>query len=228
MSIINRTKHWLRDLVRYPAYHPADASYDAYWSDRDMRSLNAFQKARIDMIVPYLAGRDSVLDIGCGDGRILAELKRKVPGIQASGIDSSSTALEQARRRGIAVRRGDIRELHNIDTADWVLLLEMLEHMPRSEELLAVAVAHAKKGVIFSVPNTGFMMHRLRLLLGSFPLQWRSYPGEHLRFWTMRDMRWWLDALGYAYELRAYEGVPLLNKLWPALYGAGLLVVIKK
>jgi methionine biosynthesis protein MetW len=229
--MLNRIKHWLRDLFRYPAYRPADDSYDEYWTGRDMNALNSFQKARVELISGRLTGGDSVLDIGCGDGRTLAELMRKMPGIRASGIDSSPVAIEQARNRGIAVHQADLREpakLGSVDAADWVLMLEVLEHMANGETLLAWAVAHARKGVIFSVPNTGFVVHRLRLLLGRFPLQWKAHPSEHLRFWTARDMRWWLRSLGYRFELRAYEGVPVLNRIWPGLFAAGLLVVIRK
>jgi hypothetical protein len=44
----------------------------------------------------------------------------------------------------------------------------------------------------------------------------------------MRDMLWWLNQLGYRYELHAYEGVPFLNHIWPSLFAAGLLATITK
>ena len=84
--------------------------------------------------------------------------------------------------------------------------------------------------LIFSVPNTGYVAHRKRLLFGSFPLQWRNNPGEHLRFWTLGDMKWWLKQLNL-YEksiIKTYEGFPLLNKLWPGMFAMGIIVIIKK
>ncbi len=229
MSALNTLRHWARDLVRYPTFKPADASYDEYWSERDMDSaLNAFQRDRVNYIAGLIGEADSVTDIGCGDGRILAELLRRKPRIVAFGIDSSNTALERARRRGISVLQTDIRKLQNLDLplSDWVLLLEVIEHMVESEELIAFAQAHVRRGVIFSVPNTGFLTHRLRLLLGRFPLQWRAHPAEHVRFWTLRDMRYWLSSLHYAYSIEPYQGIPFLNRMWPSLFAAGLMVVI--
>lgn len=44
-----------------------------------------------------LAGREAVLDIGCGDGKITAELARMVPGGSVLGIDSSSEMIDLAR-----------------------------------------------------------------------------------------------------------------------------------
>ena len=38
-------------------------------------------------------------------------------------------------------------------------------------------------------------MHRLRYMLGRFPLQWIVNPNEHIRFWTLKDLIWWLDYL---------------------------------
>lgn len=226
MSLKNDLKHWTRDLFRYPIYHSADTSYDEYWTQRDMGSLNSFQKYRADFLLKYARGNDSILDIGCGDGRILAYLKGKNSGLQLSGIDSSQKALEVARGRGLDAMQGDLRDLSSLSdhSADYVVLFEVLEHMADSEKLLAWACEHARKAVVFSVPNTGFIMHRLRLLFGRFPLQWRAHPAEHLRFWTMRDMHWWLCSLGYRYEVHAYEGVPALNRIWPALFAAGLIV----
>lgn len=229
MSIPSTIKHWLRDLFRYPNYRRIDQSYNDYWSQRDTGSLNSFQKERADFLLKKVNDGDSVLDVGCGDGRILIYLQAKSPTLHLSGIDGSPWALERARERGLDVREGDIRDVASLGdaTADYIVLFEVLEHITTSEALLAWANAHVRKVIVFSVPNTGFFTHRLRLFLGRFPLQWRAHPSEYVRFWTMRDMRWWLDSLGYQYELHTYEGVPFLNRLWPSLFAAGMIISIK-
>lgn len=228
MSLPNKLKHWFRDLWRYPAYRPVDASYDTYWNSRDMNTLNSFQGERVRIIASRLTSGDSVLDVGCGDGRILEALSVVAQTISASGIDSSGEAIRIARERGLPVRQADIRNLEalNHDKVDWVLLLEVLEHMPESERILAWARAHARKGVFVSIPNTGFIVHRLRLLLGRFPLQWRAHPGEHVRFWTLRDAKWWLSSLGLSGSITCYEGIPLLNTLFPSLFAEGIILCI--
>jgi methionine biosynthesis protein MetW len=169
-----------------------------------------------------------VLDIGCGDGRILEALSVAIPGITVSGIDSSSEAIRIARERGLAVEQVDIRNLEVLrhERVDWALLLEVLEHMPESEMVLAWAREHARKGVIISIPNTGFIVHRLRLLFGRFPLQWRAYPGEHVRFWTLRDVQWWLSSLGLSATILCYEGVPVLSSIFPSLFAEGIIICI--
>ena len=61
-------------------------------------------------------------------------------------------------------------------------------------------------------------------------MQWTLHPGEHLRFWTYRDLKWWLNELSLIDKstVHIYEGIPLLNKLWRGLFGAGFIVKIEK
>jgi 2-polyprenyl-3-methyl-5-hydroxy-6-metoxy-1,4-benzoquinol methylase len=109
-------------------------------------------------------------------------------------------------------------------------MLEVLEHIPNPEKFIKTISKKAKKGVFFSVPNTGYISYRLRLLFGAFPMQWNIHPGEHLRFWTYRDLKWWLNELDLAdrSEIYVYQGIPLLNKIYKGLFGAGFVVKIFK
>lgn len=226
-------KQWLKLIFRYPKLGTHDISYDAYWRSRGLDSkvkLNSFQKKRVDLTVRHLEGDSTVLDVGCGNGAMLRYLNSIKPMKKLIGIDVSEKALVLAKENNIQAIRGDISNLETLKglpPADYILMFEVIEHFPGSEGLIKWAVGHAKRGVFFSVPNTGFFAHRARLLLGRFPLQWRVNPSEHLRFWTVRDMKWWLKNLSFKkYNLKLYEGVPLLNKVWPSLFGQGIWIFI--
>ncbi len=65
-----------------------------------------------------LSGREVVLDIGCGDGRVTAEIARAVPRGQVTGIDSSpemiryaSENFPKARYPNLSFREMDARAL---------------------------------------------------------------------------------------------------------------------
>jgi trans-aconitate 2-methyltransferase len=65
-----------------------------------------------------LAGRESVLDLGCGDGKITAEIARRVPGGRVVGVDSSEEMLRLSREAfplsahpNLSFQRGDARSL---------------------------------------------------------------------------------------------------------------------
>lgn len=53
----------------------------------------------------------SVIDIGCGNGKLLEELKRLSPGIRLVGIETTTTAVNTCRARGLDVFYLNIAEL---------------------------------------------------------------------------------------------------------------------
>jgi trans-aconitate 2-methyltransferase len=55
-----------------------------------------------------LSGSESVLDIGCGDGKVTAEIARRVPGGRVVGIDSSQEMILLARRAFPPSPRGNL------------------------------------------------------------------------------------------------------------------------
>lgn len=226
-------KQWVWSVFVYPKIGERDEKYERYWEERgsaSKRALNSFQRKRAEMVTKYIELDSVLMDIGCGNGGTLLFINEHKSLKKMIGIDVSPTVLAMARESGIETVAADIskpEELVKLPAADYILLFEVLEHLPNSEEVLRWASSHAWKGVFFSVPNTGFFTHRLRLLLGRFPLQWRVRPSEHLRFWTVLDIKWWLKQLGYRdYVLKLYEGPSILNRLWPSLFAQGIRVFL--
>jgi methionine biosynthesis protein MetW len=232
MSFLNTTKHHIKDMFKYNAYNDHDTDYETYWKSRDTKNFNEYQRARAKFLYSMIGPEDSVLDMGCGAGSTLGYLRDQGLRGKYMGVDISDAALNAAKERGVETIKGDIHNpdiLNNIGVYDYVTAFEVLEHMPDSEKLLTWMLDHARKGVLFSMPNTGFFVHRFRLLFGRFPLQWRAHPSEHVRFWTLRDMRWWLDQLGHKNaKIHGYLGVPVLYKIWPSLFAAGQVIFISK
>jgi 2-polyprenyl-3-methyl-5-hydroxy-6-metoxy-1,4-benzoquinol methylase len=210
--------------------------YDQYWKFKSVSAvsvLTPWQACRAKLAARYISGDAlTICDIGCGDGGVLAFFKKNTNSHQLIGTDISNDILERAAAIGIDTMILDISQkdnLKNIPYADFIILFEIIEHVSHSEELVRSAFEHSKKGVFISVPNTGYFMHRLRLLFGKFPLQWRVHPGEHMRFWTAADMRWWLRAMGFVkFHHHLYFGIPILSGVAPSLFAAGQFVFIPK
>jgi methionine biosynthesis protein MetW len=206
--------------------------YDQYWQIKrkgNLTKLSAFQSARANAVLPWIEPNSSVLDIAAGNCAILNFL-RDNKNIKATALDKSQVALEAAKSLGFEAQQIDISciEQHqHLPKVDYILALEILEHIPNAEEVLLSLTNFANKAIILSVPNTGFISHRLRLLFGRFPLQWLCHPGEHLRFWTVTDLRWWLTKLNLdSCDFKFYEGTPILNRLLPRLFAKGQIVKI--
>lgn len=219
--------------VKRPNLSLADTDYDRYWQDKrpgGMGKISRFQRNRAQIILQYLKDGDTVLDIGSGDGAILRHLAQHRR-LKITATDFSEYALRALAGQGMETLRLDAREpidRQALPASDHVTILEVLEHMQNPEGFLMHMVRHSRRSVIFSVPNTGYFPYRLRLALGSFPVQWRLHPGEHLRFWTLRDLRWWVRQLGLAdrASIRCYEGIPMLNRLWPAMFAMGMVCIV--
>jgi len=96
-----------------------------------------------------------VLDIGCGDGRLLDELKASCPsGWQFYGIDWSEHAIKCIRRKGYDGRSGDIGRM---DLPDWqgkfdlVLMHQLIEHVRDPRETLIKVRRLLKDGGVVSI-----------------------------------------------------------------------------
>ena len=233
--MIQNIKNIIRQIIHYPKLVLEETNYDDYWKDKRGDNLgfsNSWQKQRGDWIVDRIEEGSTVLDIGCGDGGVLLYMKKKKD-FQAMGADISDIVLNFLDSKGIEVVKFDINDfesIENLPEVDYVMILEVLEHIPNPEKFLNMIMKKTKKSLFFSFPNSGYISYRLRLLFGAFPMQWRIHPGEHLRFWTYRDLKWWLKELKFdkKSEIHVYEGIPILNKLWKSLFGAAFIVKLEK
>ena len=85
----------------------------------------------LDLAVPRAGNRQRILDVGCGTGHHLLELRAK--GFQVAGVDGSEEMLKVARRinPGVDIRRADVESLpFEANSFDWVLSIEVLRYLP--------------------------------------------------------------------------------------------------
>jgi 2-polyprenyl-3-methyl-5-hydroxy-6-metoxy-1,4-benzoquinol methylase len=236
-------KQWYVIIFNYPQMILSaedSLDYDAYWKQKRgnvnegrVRNISRNERMRADFVASMI-GNDPVTigDIASGPGVIFNYLKNKLSIREYIGYESSDYALEVARTLGMTGVKFDINnptDLEVIKEADYFLMLEILEHIPNSEKVLNVVCKKARKGVFFSFPNSGNFLYRLRLIFGRMPAQWVKFPNEHIRFWTLTDLKWWLKALGYKnYHIHSYRGVPFLEKIWPSMFAGSFAVFLRK
>jgi len=223
----NLKNNKLLNIFKKKVFNPQDFGYDFYWATR--KPGMEFERHR--QIVQFIDDGDSVVDLACGDGRLLFNITKQLPNTQVSGVDVSQTAIDYCTERGLTVDKGNIddSEFTLEGQYDHIVISEALEHIVNPEDLLRKLHNNFNKSIIVTIPNTGYFMHRLSLLLGTFPVQWIHHPAEHLRFWTHSDFKHTLKILGYhKHRLHSIKGVGFLQRIWPSMFSAQTLFILEK
>jgi methionine biosynthesis protein MetW len=147
-----------------------------------------------------------VLDIGCGDGALLAFLVRH-KNVDGRGIELSQSGVNACVGHGLSVIQGDAdRDLaaYPAGAFDVVVLSQTLQ-ATRQPRMVIEALVRIGRRAIVSFPNFGFWRIRLHLLLnGRMPMSdllaypWYETPNIHLC--TIRDFVAMCDEIGVRVE----------------------------
>ncbi|HEY4344359.1 MAG TPA: methionine biosynthesis protein MetW [Parvibaculum sp.] len=160
---------------------------------------------RVDhaLIAEMIAPGSRVLDVGCGDGQLLALLAR-TKNVDGRGVELSQEGVNACVTRGLSVVQGDAdADLHDYpDNAfDYVILSQTIQATRNPREVLMQMKRIGRRAIV-SFPNFGNWRVRLQLLWsGRMPVTrsldqaWYDTPNIHLC--TVRDFVGLCDDLGF-------------------------------
>ena len=191
---------------------------------------------RLDRVAEVIAeaGAKRVLDLGCGDGKLLARLLRLRGIEQIVGVEVSSAELTRAERRfsdlpeaarrRLTLQQGSLlyrdARLRGFDAA---ALVEVIEHVEpdRLHHVEWALFGHARPGlVIVTTPNRDYNM-----LFPSLPAGRSRHPGHRFE-WTRAEFQAWASRVAdtYGYTVR-HEG---LGDEHPELGAPGQMAVFAR
>lgn len=151
-----------------------------------------------------------VLDLGCGDGELLAWLVEN-KGVEARGIEINRARVQKAIARGVTVFQGDIDEgLADIpdQSFDYVILSQTLQETRHPLKVLQEMLRVGRHAIV-TFPNFGHWSVRLSHLFSGraprtrlFPYEWYDSPNIH--FLTVKDFEDLARVQGWTIERRIF------------------------
>ncbi len=173
----------------------------------------------------WVAPGARVLDLGCGDGRLLRTLweRREAPGYGVEIDDASVLACVENDVNVLQVDLESGLSLFADGSFDCVILSETLQTIHRTELLMREMLRVGREAIV-SFPNFGHWSARLQVALGHMPVsetlpyEWYETPNVH--HCTIRDFEDLCRRLGVRIRerLALHDGHPVT---WlPNLFGS--------
>ncbi|MEP7276099.1 MAG: methionine biosynthesis protein MetW, partial [Betaproteobacteria bacterium] len=150
-------------------------------------SLTPLSRTDYATIAGWVAPGARILDLGCGDGGLMASL-RVARDAGGYGVEIDEAGFLASVQNGVDVIQGDLeRGLAGFDdnSFDCVILSQTLQAMRHIEEIVDEMLRVGREAIV-TFPNFGHWSHRLQILRGrmpvskSLPFQWYDTPNIHL------------------------------------------------
>jgi len=159
------------------------------------------------LIAEWITPGSRVLDLGCGDGTLLAHLRDRL-GVVGYGVEIAPDNLVRCIAAGIPVLQSDLdRGLSDFeaDAFDHVVMTQTLQAVRYPDLLLREMLRVGREGIV-TFPNMGHWRSRLQLLAGRMPcnriLPYRWYDTPNIHLCTFADFE----------DLCAEMGIRILDR----------------
>ena len=147
------------------------------------------------LIESLIKNNSRVLDIGCGEGGLIAQLTNNIQA-KTNGIEVNPELTRKAIASGYNVVQGNAEKdllQYSDQSFDYVILSQTLQAMIKPKEVLLELLRIGGKAIV-SFPNFGHWRIRLQLLLyGKMPitkgLPYAWYETPNIHFFTIKDFQ---------------------------------------
>ena len=186
-------------------------------------------------IISEIIGSGSkVLDLGCGDGELMA-LLAKEKNARAQGIELDDSQIYKCVERGLSVFHSDIDSglLEYPDKSfDYVILNQTMQQAKKADFVIQEALRVGKK-LIVGFPNFAYVKARVSIffigktpITKSLPYHWYDTPNLH--FLTISDFKNYCADKGIKILEARYLGQNGRVLLWPNLFALNAIFLLER
>lgn len=219
--------------------------YDAKkWDINEVRGLEDRENKALRIIQESIAGRaqKSILDIGCGNGFFLEELKRAIKrkNVNYFGVDYSKYKVSEAKKMhsDMEFKVCNLEEAipYGDNTFDVVYSGEVIEHIYDPDHMLEECKRVLKPGglLIITTPNLNAWYNRVLFLFGVQPIFYetstrsakvgagplrriksQTTPVGHIRIFNKAAIKDLLEAEGFrilSYKGASFQALPAVTQ----------------
>lgn len=190
---------------------PEEAAAERDLAEERLEARVSLHERRLTAVMAALqaSGAKRVLDLGCGEGKLLRQLASDPRFTEIVGVDVSVRSLEIARQRLDRLRLPDnlkdrLKLLHGaltyrdarLEGFDAAAVVEVVEHLdpPRLGAFESVLFGHAQPGVVvLTTPNREYNVRFENLPAGKFR------HADHRFEWTRAEFAAWCERVCSAY-----------------------------
>jgi len=167
-------------------------------------------RADLQQIADIIEKESHIMEIGCGEGALLAYLSER-KNVDGRGIEISQSGVSKCVKNGLSVIQGDADEdlqYYPEKCFDYAVSSQVIQATKHPKDVIQQMMRIANKCII-SIPNFGYWYNRYYLTFkGLMPVsktlsyQWYDTPNIH--FSTAKDFEILCDELGYKIEKKIY------------------------
>lgn len=146
----------------------------------------------MEIIAELVPPGSRVLDLGCGNGELLA-LLRDTRNCSGYGVEIADENVLACARRGVDAIQLNLEEglaIFEDQSFDVVLQLDTMQHLRNTERMLRETARVGRTGIV-SFPNFAHWPNRLRIATGRMPvtkaMPYEWYDTPNLRVGTYAD-----------------------------------------